>query len=82
MATHKGICPIVSVKCTEHGQCPHVIFNPGEGGRGMEETGGREEGRSQGQRRGWGGREGGGGGGRERVGWGRNGEGENKACNQ
>ena len=28
MATHKGICLVVSVKCTENGQWPHVILNP------------------------------------------------------
>ena len=35
MATYKGICLVVSVKCTENGQWPHVILNPGggEGGR-------------------------------------------------
>ena len=29
MATRKGICLVVSVKCTENGQWPHVILNPG-----------------------------------------------------
>ena len=28
MATHKGICLVVSVKCTENDQWPHVILNP------------------------------------------------------
>ena len=28
MATYKGICLVVSVKCTENSQRPHVILNP------------------------------------------------------